>query len=44
MLTAETRSSTAAREIPILLDLDSAVGLIGQTVDLALQCARRADC
>ena len=34
----------ATREIPILLDVDPAVGLTRQTVDLALQwAARQAD-
>jgi hypothetical protein len=45
MLTAEARSSEAAREIPIHYDVDPAVGLTRQTVDLALQwAARHADC
>jgi hypothetical protein len=35
MLTAEVRSSTAASEIPILLDVDPAVALTRQTVDHA---------
>lgn len=42
---AEARSWTATREIPILLDVDPAVGLTRQTVDLPLQwAARHADC
>lgn len=44
LLTAEAHGWAAAREIPtLLLDVDPAVGLTRETVDLALEWARLTD-